>query len=72
MSVMLMGVGCPVATGLQHRVVITPVPDLTVPYPFGPAQALAAVKLLGIGSSGDLGWLFISWFSPTDSVDLVH
>jgi hypothetical protein len=47
MSVMLMGVGCPVATGLQHRIVITTIPDLIVPYPFGPAQALAAVKLFG-------------------------
>ena len=45
MSVMLVGVGCPVATDLQHRIVITPVPDLTMPYPFGPAQALAALTL---------------------------
>ena len=45
MSVMLVGVGCPVAMDLQHWIVITPVPDLIVPYPFGPAQALAALTL---------------------------
>jgi len=44
-SVMHVGVGCPVAAGLQHRIVVRALPDLTVPYPFGPAQALAALTL---------------------------
>src|ERR1700733_6626621 len=69
---MHVGVGCPVAAGLQHRIVVRALPDLTVPYPFGPAQASAALTLWAADLPGISSGFFTAWFSSTNSIDPIH